>query len=144
MLLVNGQYLKNKKYYYSQKVELKIIYVKILIIILIVVIKREDKNNFVHESMDVVILFRNFLKQQTLNNAEILILERSSSQEKEYIYIPDIFDYNNCREEDCLFTIYTSCPEFINGKRGFLNSKQCTQCSYQINPKDCIATKQCT
>lgn len=46
----------------------------------------------------------------------------ASSQEKEYTYIADIFDYNNCREEDCLFTTYTSCPEFINGRRCFLNS----------------------
>ncbi|CAK82961.1 unnamed protein product (macronuclear) [Paramecium tetraurelia] len=78
------------------------------------------------------------------DRCQYVINNVASDKEKEYIFAADIFDYNSCRNEDCVFSIHSDCPEFRNGRRCFLKSELCTQCSYQTNAFDCISTQKCT
>ncbi|CAD8092545.1 unnamed protein product [Paramecium sonneborni] len=80
----------------------------------------------------------------TRDRCQFVINNVASNQEKEFLYITDFFNFNTCRNQDCLFNTIQGCPTFINGRRCFLQAGKCTQCSYQTNPMDCIATKKCT
>ncbi|CAD8184592.1 unnamed protein product [Paramecium pentaurelia] len=68
----------------------------------------------------------------------------ASNQQMDQIFATDIFDYKTCRNQDCLFNTNSDCPAFRNGRRCFLKEGKCTQCSYQTNRNDCIATNKCT
>ncbi|CAD8186192.1 unnamed protein product [Paramecium octaurelia] len=78
------------------------------------------------------------------DRCQYVINNVASDKEKEYIFAAEMFDYNSCKNEDCVFTLHSFCPEFINGRKCFLKSGLCTQCSYQTNASDCISTQQCT
>ncbi|CAD8088835.1 unnamed protein product [Paramecium sonneborni] len=88
--------------------------------------------------------FKQCRNSYTRDRCQYVVNNVASDKEKEYIYNADIFDFNSCRNQDCLFNTHSDCPSFRNGRRCFLKSGKCTQCSYQTNPNDCIATKQCT